>query len=112
MATVPTTLGAVLDALEAGVLDNVREVGDWFAGAVEGDRPRRLEPVLRSGALFVPQTEVHVVRPQDGTLLGQLPGDIIPDLLRVDERCDVYIAEESGHMAAYSAAARLSLVRA
>ena len=83
-----------------------------FAGAVEGDRPRRLEPVLRSGALFVPQTEVHVVRPQDGTLLGQLPGDIIPDLLRVDERCDVYIAEESGHMAAYSAAARLSLVRA
>lgn len=83
-----------------------------FAGAVEGDRPRRLEPVLRSGALFVPQTEVHVVRPQDGTLLGQLPGDIIPDLLRVDERCDVYVAEESGHIAAYSAAARLSLVRA
>src|SRR5262249_29291226 len=36
-----------------------------FSGA-EGDRPRRLEPVLRSGALFVPQTEVHVVRPRDG----------------------------------------------
>ncbi len=26
---------AVLDALEGGVLDNVREVGDWFAAAVE-----------------------------------------------------------------------------
>lgn len=27
---------AVLDALEAGVLDNVREVGEWFAAAVSG----------------------------------------------------------------------------
>lgn len=110
--------GTVIVNSEGGELVGV-QAGDGstryrhvFAGAVEGDRPRRLEPVLRSGALFVPQTEVHVVRPQDGTLLGQLPGDIIPDLLRVDERCDVYVAEESGHMAAYSAAARLSLVRA
>ncbi len=31
---------AVLDELEAGVLDNVRQVGDWFAGAVEAlDHP-------------------------------------------------------------------------
>jgi outer membrane protein assembly factor BamB len=82
-----------------------------FAGGAEGDRPRRLEPVLRSGALFVPQSEVHVVRPHDGTLLGRVPGDIIPDLLRVNERCDVYVAEESGHVAAYAAAPRLSLVR-
>ena len=110
--------GTVIVNSEGGELVGV-QAGDGstryrhvFAGAIEGDRPRRLEPVLRSGALFVPQTEVHVVRPQDGTLLGQLPGDIIPDLLRVDERCDVYVAEESGHMAAYSAAARLSLVRA
>jgi outer membrane protein assembly factor BamB len=110
--------GTVIVNSEGGELVGV-QAGDGstryrhvFAGAVEGDRPRRLEPVLRSGALFVPQTEVHVVRPHDGTLLGQLPGDIIPDLLRVDERCDVYVAEESGHMAAYSAAARLSLVRA
>ncbi len=109
--------GTVIVNSEGGELVGV-QAGDGstryrhvFAGAVEGDRPRRLEPVLRSGALFVPQTEVHVVRPHDGTLLGKLPGDIIPDLLRVDERCDVYIAEESGHMAAYSAAARLSLVR-
>jgi outer membrane protein assembly factor BamB len=81
-----------------------------FAGGGEGERPRRLEPVLRSGALFVPQSEVHVVRPHDGTLLGQVAVDVIPDLLRVDERCDVYVAEESGHVAAYSAAPRLSLV--
>ncbi|MFO0757660.1 MAG: PQQ-binding-like beta-propeller repeat protein [Byssovorax sp.] len=81
-----------------------------FSGGAEGDRPRRLEPVLRSGALFVPQSEEHVVRPSDGTLLGKVPADIIPDLLRVDERCDVYVAEESGHVAAYSAAPRLTLV--
>lgn len=83
-----------------------------FSSGAEGDRPRRLEPVLRSGALFVPQSEVHVVRPHDGTLLGRVPVDIVPDLLRVDERCDVYVAEESGHVAAYSAAPRLALVSA
>ena len=81
-----------------------------FSGGGEGDRPRRLEPVLRSGALFVPQSEVHVVRPQDGMLLGRVPNDIIPDLLRVDEHCNVYVAEESGHLGAYSAAPRLTLV--
>ena len=81
-----------------------------FSEGLEGDRPRRLEPVLRSGALFVPQSVVHVVRPGDGTLLGQVPNDIIPDLLRVNERCEVYVAEESGHVAAYSAGARLALV--
>jgi outer membrane protein assembly factor BamB len=83
-----------------------------FATGAEGDRPRRLEPVLRSGALFVPQTEVQVIRPRDGAILGRVPNDIIPDLLRVDPRCDVYVAEESGHVAAYAAGPRLSLVRA
>ena len=66
--------------------------------------------VLRSGALFVPQSEVHVVRPHDGTILGRVPDDIIPDLLRVGERCDVYVAEESGHLGAYEAGPRLTLV--
>ena len=44
-----------------------------FSSGADGDRPRKLEPVLRSGALFVPQSEVHVVRPHDGTLLGPPP---------------------------------------
>ena len=82
-----------------------------FARHVEADQPRRLEPVLRSGALFVPQHQVHVVRPRDGEILGTVPTDLIPDLLRVDERCDVYVAEESGHLAAFGAAARLTLVK-
>jgi outer membrane protein assembly factor BamB len=80
--------------------------------ANESDTPRRLEPVLRSGALFVPHVDVHVFRPQDGLRLGTVgPCDAIPDLLRVDEKCDVYVAEESGHLAAFGAGARLSLVR-
>jgi len=74
------------------------------------DRPRRLEPILRSGALFVPQSRVHVVRPRDGEILGTVPTDLVPDLLRVDEQCNVYVAEESGHLAAFSAAPRLTLV--
>ena len=81
-----------------------------FAEGAEGDRPRRLDPVLRCGALFVPQTDVHVLRPRDGALLGTVQADLVPDLLRVDERCDVYVAEESGHLSAFAAAARLTLV--
>jgi outer membrane protein assembly factor BamB len=78
----------------------------------DSDVPRKLEPVLRSGALFVPHTDVQIFRPSDGAHLGTVgPCDAIPDLLRVDERCDVYVAEESGHMVAFGAGPRLSLVR-
>ncbi|RYE94937.1 MAG: hypothetical protein EOO75_00640 [Myxococcales bacterium] len=82
-------------------------LGDGGGDAV----PRKLDPVLRSGALFVPQREVHVVRPRDGELLGKVPSELVPDLLRVDERCDIYIGEESGHLAAFGNAPRLSLVK-
>jgi outer membrane protein assembly factor BamB len=83
-----------------------------FGRTLESDVPRRLEPVLRSGALFVPHVDVHVFRPSDGAHLAQIgPCDAIPDLLRVDERCDVYVAEESGHMAAFGVGPRLSLVK-
>ena len=82
-----------------------------FSRHVDADQPRRLEPVLRNGALFVPQHKVHVVRPRDGEVIGTLPTDLIPDLLRVDERCNVYVAEESGHLAAFSVAPKLSLVK-
>jgi hypothetical protein len=81
-----------------------------FAGSSDADTPRRLEPVLRHGALFVPQQQVHVVRPRSGEIIGAVPRDLVPDLLRVDERCDVYVGEESGHLAAFSAAPCLALV--
>jgi outer membrane protein assembly factor BamB len=82
-----------------------------FSRHVEADQPRRLEPVLRNGALFVPQHQVHVVRPRDGEVIGSVPSDLIPDLVRVDEHCTVYVAEESGHLAAFSVAPKLELVR-
>ncbi len=75
------------------------------------DCPRRLDPVLRSGALFVPQHELFVVRPKDGEVIGHLKPDLIPDLVRIDERCDVYLAEESGHVSAFSAGAKLTRVK-
>jgi outer membrane protein assembly factor BamB len=79
---------------------------------LETDVPRKLEPVLRSGALFVPHSNVHVFRPRDGAEIGVIgPCEAIPDLLRVDERCDVYVAEESGHLVSFAAGPRLSLVR-
>jgi outer membrane protein assembly factor BamB len=81
-----------------------------FSRQVDGDQPRRLEPVLRNGALFVPQHQVAVLRPDTGEIIGEVPCDLIPDLLRVDSSCNVYVAEESGHLAAYSVAPRLHLV--
>jgi hypothetical protein len=108
---------AVVVNSDAGVLLCIEaETGRFrfnhvFSRSVDADQPRRLAPVLRNGALFVPPHEVHVVRPRDGEILGTVPTDLIPDLLRVDERCDVYVAEESGHLAAFGAAAKLALVR-
>lgn len=73
--------------------------------------PRRLEPVLRGGALFVPGRSVSVVRPTDGARLGErLPCDLVSDLVRVDERGWVYIGEESGHLAAYAPVRQLRLI--
>lgn len=83
-----------------------------FGRAAEGDVPRQLDPVLRAGALFLPQQAVHVVRPHDGDTIGQVPTDLVPDALRVDDDCNVVVVEESGHLAAFSAAARLTLVKA
>jgi outer membrane protein assembly factor BamB len=106
---VANSASGVLTGLDART--GVARYTHVFSSNKGGDQPRRFEPVLRSGALFVPQHQVHVVRPKDGELLGTLPSDLIPDLIRVDERCDVYIAEDSGHVAAFGAAPRLSLVR-
>lgn len=82
-----------------------------FSRQIEGDQPRRLEPILQNGALFVPQHQVQVLRPDTGEIIGELPCDLIPDRMVVDESCNIYVAEESGHLAAYGVAARLQLVR-
>jgi outer membrane protein assembly factor BamB len=108
-ALIANTASGALMCLEAGT--GLPRYSHVFSRHVEADQPRRLEPVLRNGALFVPQHQVHVIRPRDGEVLGTLPSDLIPDLLRVDERCGAYIAEESGHVAAFSVAPRLSLVK-
>jgi hypothetical protein len=108
-ALIANTASGALMCLEAST--GLPRYSHVFSRHVEADQPRRLEPVLRNGALFVPQHQVHVIRPRDGEVLGTLPSDLIPDLLRVDERCGAYVAEESGHLAAFSVAPRLSLVK-
>ena len=82
-----------------------------FSQGLEHDQPRRLEPVLRGGALFVPQHQVQVLRPQTGVILGIVPSDLVPDLVRVDDRWGALIAEESGHLSAFSVAPLLVRVK-
>jgi outer membrane protein assembly factor BamB len=83
-----------------------------LASSVADETPRKLTPVLRGGAIFVPQASVHVVRPTDGKSIGApLPTDLVPDALLVDERGWVYVGEESGHVAALAPEARLVLVK-
>ena len=83
-----------------------------LADALADEIPRRLEPVLRGGALFVPASSVHVVRPADGQKLSaSLPCDLVPDLMRVDERGWVYVAEESGYLAGYAPKPMLTLIK-
>jgi outer membrane protein assembly factor BamB len=83
-----------------------------MADPLRDDVPRRLEPVLRGGALFLPSANVHVVRPADGSLVGgTISEGVIPDFMRVDERGWLYLAEESGHLEAYAPAPNLRLVK-
>jgi outer membrane protein assembly factor BamB len=83
-----------------------------LADPTRDDVPRRLEPVLRGGALFLPSASVHVVRPADGASIGGPIADrIIPDFMRIDERGWLYVAEESGLIEAHSPVPSLRLVK-
>ena len=83
-----------------------------LADPVADDVPRRLEPIVRGGALFVPAANIHVIRPHDGSAIGSaLPCDLVPDWMRVDERGWVYVAEESGHVAGYAPVPHLTLIK-
>ncbi|MCS6796961.1 MAG: PQQ-binding-like beta-propeller repeat protein [Myxococcota bacterium] len=102
--------GGRLTALDAA--DGRERWTRAVAHPLTDDVPRRLEPVLRGGALFVPGAHVWPVRPSDGAPLGDpLPCDLVPDLLRVDERGWVYVGEESGRLVALAPAPSLVLVR-
>ncbi len=82
-----------------------------LANPVADDVPRRLDPVLRGGAVFVPSSEVHVFRPADGAPFGTaVECDLVPDYLRVDERNWLYVAEDSGHLRAFAPAPSLRLI--
>lgn len=83
-----------------------------LADPARDDVPRRLDPVLRGGALFVPTSAVHVLRPHDGSFVGaKLDSDLVPDLLLVDERNWVYVCEESGHVTSHAPVPHLTLIR-
>ncbi|MCC7538573.1 MAG: PQQ-like beta-propeller repeat protein [Deltaproteobacteria bacterium] len=103
------TRGGTVMALDAAT--GTRRWMQRLAHPLADELPHRLEPVLRGGALFVPSVAVHVVRPSDGATLGRIePGDIVPDLLRVDERGWAFVAEDAGQIRGYAVGPRLRLV--
>ena len=54
---------------------------------------------------------IYVVRPEDGNIVHSLGGDPpVPDLLRVDPNCAVFVAEDSGHMAMFGLSSCLRVV--
>ncbi len=103
---VPGGTSCAID-LEDGEVRWMHLLSDAFADEI----PRSLEPVLRGAALFMPARSVHILRPTDGEILGEIDTDLVPDRFRVDERGWVYVAEESGHVAAYAPAPTLRLIR-
>lgn len=107
IANLPTGRVVALDA-DTGRL----RWAHTFRAPVADDVPRRLDVQLRAGALFVPQSSLAVLRPRDGTVLAELEAcDLVPDLVRVDEQCAVYVAEESGHLGCFELGARLRVIR-
>jgi outer membrane protein assembly factor BamB len=107
VANLPTGRVVALDAATGKV-----RWAHTFRAPVADDVPRRLDVQLRAGALFVPQSSLAVLRPRDGTVLAELDAcDLVPDLVRVDEHCAVYVAEESGHLGCFELGARLRVIR-
>ncbi|MBW2278175.1 MAG: PQQ-like beta-propeller repeat protein [Deltaproteobacteria bacterium] len=75
------------------------------------DVPINLRVSLRGGVLFVPADTIYMVRPGDGYVVHTLGGEPpVPDMMQVGADCSVLIAEESGHIAMYELARRLSVV--
>jgi len=108
-ALVVNSPGGMLSAVD--LASGEERWGHVLGDALADEVPRNLEPVLRGGGLFVPAANVHLVRPTDGELLGELPCELVPDRMRVDERGWCYVAEESGHVAAYAPAPQLRMIR-
>lgn len=79
----------------------------------EGDElPKSLVPIVHGGVLVLPGNRVSMVRMEDGLPLRiQPPCDLIPDSLHVAENGWIYVAEASGHLAAFAPIPQLSLVR-
>lgn len=108
VANLPTGRVVGIDA-ETGTLRWTRVLSP----PVADDTPRRLDVQIRAGVLFVPQSTLAVLRPSDGTSVANVEAcDLVPDLLRIDEECALYVGEESGHLACYELGPRLSVVRA
>lgn len=107
IVNLPTGRAVALDA-ETGEV-----AWSWSGRASRAeDVPRRLDPVVRLGAVFLPQSPLQVLRPRDGVSLTDLSANtLVPDLVRVDDAGALYIGEESGHLACLELSARLRVLR-
>ena len=72
--------------------------------------PRRLESILRAGALFIPGHDLHIVNPCSGRGVA-LNLDLVPDVFRVSSRGDIFVADEEGRVSKYEPLPQLRLLK-
>ena len=110
-ANFPVTDNGIPQALDSVSLDRVP-----LSLTMVFDTSSSLAGERLSGLISAGNDLVKALRPEDGASLGGrteggLPSDLLPDLLRTDERGWMYVGEESGHLVALAPAPRLTLLR-
>jgi hypothetical protein len=94
------------------VRDGVTRFRTEISGGEGDELPKSLVPIVHGGVLVLPGNRVSMVRMEDGLPIRiVLPSDLIPDRLLVGENGWIYVAEASGHLAAFAPVPQLSLVR-
>ncbi|MCK9522615.1 MAG: PQQ-like beta-propeller repeat protein [Proteobacteria bacterium] len=101
--------GGVLRAIDARSGDE--RWMTYLGPTCSDDIPLGLAIAAKNGVLFVPADTVYVVDPHSGDVVHALSGEPpVPDLLNVDERGSLFVAEESGHIGFFELARRFAVV--
>lgn len=73
---------------------------------------RKVHLTLRGGALFVPEDQVYILKPGNGDIIHELGNEtIFPEKIFVDEKFNIYIAEDGGVAGCYSVTSQFRVIK-